>query len=169
MFSRGLSARTGHPPGPEFPRLPRIPIAGIVLVFAFAILLGILFYYAQFSGLVRWLLAVVAVAVLASFVWGAIRRRTEEPTPLIAPRSQDVSRGGELEIFSAAVHRAARGLPYSQALVASRARGAVAERGRLSDGLSPARVRELQPGPAALRPLFVDEALVHFLYLDPPH
>src|SRR2546428_9630788 len=99
MFSRGLSARTGHPPGPEYRRLTRIPIAGTVLVLAFAILLGILFYYAQFSGLVRWLLAVVALAVLASFAWGAIRRRTEEPTPLVAPPSPDVSRGGGAGVF----------------------------------------------------------------------
>ena len=167
MFSRGLSARTGHPPGPEYRRLTRIPIAGVVLVLAFAILLGILFYYAQFSGLVRWLLAVVALAVLASFVWGAIRRRTEEPTPLVAPRSPDVSRGGELEIFSAAVRRAARGLPYSQAIVASRARSAFAERVRLSYGLSPERMRELHRDPAALRRIFVDEALVDFLHIDP--
>src|SRR6266566_2244684 len=124
MFRRGLSARTGHPPGPEFPRLTRIPVAGIVLVLACAILLGMLFYFAQFSGEVRWLLAVVALAVLASFAWGAIRRRTEEPTPLVAPRSPDVSRGGDLEIFAAAVRRATRGLPYSQAVVASRARSA---------------------------------------------
>src|SRR2546430_9081306 len=124
MFSRGLSARTGHPPGPEFPRLPRIPIAGIVLVFAFAILLGILFYYAQFSGLVRWLLAVVAVADLASFAWGAIRRRTEEPSPLVAPRSPDVSRGGALEIFPAAGYPAAPGPPRRRARRPARARTA---------------------------------------------
>jgi hypothetical protein len=166
MFSRGLSARTGHPPAPESLRPTRIPIAGVVLVLAGAVLLGILFYYAQFSGELRWLLAVVSLAVIAMLAWGAIRRRTAEPTPLVAARSPDVSHGGELESFAAAVRRAARGLPYSQALVASRARSAFAERVRLAFGLSPERMHEMQRDPAALHRLFADDALVDFLRLE---
>jgi hypothetical protein len=166
MFSRGLSARTGHPPGPGSSHSARLPVVVVVLVLASAVLLGMLLYYAQFSGTVRWLIAVAVLAVIASFAWGAIRRRTEEPTPLVSPRAPDVVRGGDLEIFTAAVRRAARGLPYSQALVASRARGAFAERVRLAFGLSPERMRELQRDPAGLRHVFADDALVDFLRLE---
>ncbi len=166
MFSRGLPARTGHPPGPEFLQPTSFPLSIVVLVLACAIVLGIFLYYAQFSGAVRWLLGVVALAVLASFAWGAIRRRTSEPPPLIAPRTPDVTRDGELEVFAAAVRRAVRGLPYSQGYVASRARSAFAERVRLAFGLSPERMRELQRDPPALRGVFGDDALVDFLRLE---
>src|SRR5439155_1217462 len=54
MFRRGIPATTGHPPGLE-PR-PRIPLPAVGLILAFAVLLGMLLYYAQFSGAIRWLL-----------------------------------------------------------------------------------------------------------------
>src|SRR6058998_2691917 len=122
MFRRGIPATTGHPPGLE-PR-PRIPLPAVGLILAFAVLLGMLLYYAQFSGAIRWLLGVLALAALAGIAWGQIRRRTAEPAPLVGPRSPEASRDGELDLFAAAVRRASRGLPYSQVLVASRARSA---------------------------------------------
>jgi len=164
MFQRGIPATTGHPPGPE-PRR-RVPLPAVGTILAFAVLLGMLLYYAQFSGAIRWLLGVLALAALAGIAWGQIRRRTAEPAPLVGPRSPVASRDGELDLFAAAVRRASRGLPYSQVLVASRARSAFLERARLALGLPPETIRDAQRDPGALRRLFGDDALVDFLYLE---
>src|SRR5256712_5453318 len=125
-----------------------------------------LLYYAQFGGTIRWLLGVVALAVLAAIAWGQIQRRTAEPSPLVGPRSPGATREGELDSFAAAVRRAARGLPYSQVLVASRARSAFFERARLALGLPPETIRDVKRDPGALRRMFGDDALVDFLYLE---
>src|SRR5437899_9630981 len=114
MFRRGIPATTGHPPGLE-PR-PRIPLPAVGLILAFAILLGMLLYYAQFSGTIRWLLGVVALAVLAAIAWGQIQRRTAEPSPLLGPGSPGATREGGRDSFAPAVRPAARGLPYRQPL-----------------------------------------------------
>jgi len=111
-------------------------------------------------------LGVVALAVLAAIAWGQIQRRTAEPLPLVGPRSPGATREGELDSFAAAVRRAARGLPYSQVLVASRARSAFLERARLALGLPPETIRDVQRDPGALRRMFGDDALVDFLYLE---
>ena len=164
MYRRGIQATTGHPRGMPSPR--RVPLPAFALILAFAVLLGMLLYYAQFSGTVRWLLGVAALAVLAAIAWGQIQRRTSEPSPLVAPRSPGATREGELDSFAAAVRRAARGLPYSQVLVASRARSAFLERARLALGLPPETIRDVQRDPGSLRRIFGDDALVDFLYLE---
>jgi len=144
----------------------RVPLPAFALILAFAVLLGMLLYYAQFSGTIRWLLGVAALAVLAAVAWGQIQRRTSEPLPLVGPRSPGATREGELDSFAAAVRRAARGLPYSQVLVASRARSAFLERARLALGLPPETIRDVQRDPGSLRRIFGDDALVDFLYLE---
>ena len=164
MYQRGIPATTGHPPG--FPSPRRFPLSAFGLILASAVLLGMLLYYAQFSGTIRWMLGVVALAVLAAIAWGQIQRRTAEPLPLVGPRSPGATREGELDSFAAAVRRAARGLPYSQVLVASRARSAFLERARLALGLPPETIRDVQRDPGALRRMFGDDALVDFLYLE---
>ncbi len=162
MYYRGIPATTGHPPGIQSRR--RIPLPAVGLLLAFAVLLGMLLYYAQFSGAIRWFLGVVALAVLAAIAWGQIQRRTAEPSPLVGPRSPGSIREGELDSFAAAVRRASRGLPYSQVLVASRARSAFLERARLALGLPSETIRDLQRDSGALRRMFGDDALVEFLY-----
>ena len=164
MYRRGIPATTGHPRGMPSPR--RVPLPAFALILAFAVLLGMLLYYAQFSGTIRWLLGVAALAVLAAIAWGQIQRRTSEPSPLFGPRSPGATREGELDSFAAAVRRAARGLPYSQVLVASRARFAFLERARLALGLPPETIRDVQRDPGALRRMFGDDALVDFLYFE---
>ncbi len=164
MYRHGIPATTGHPPAIPSPR--RVPFPAVGLLLAFAVLLGMLLYYAQFSGAIRWLLGVTALAVLAAIAWGQIQRRTAEPSPLVGPRSPGASRDGELDSFAAAVRRASRGLPYSQVLVASRARSAFLERARLALGLPSEAIRDMQRNPTALRQVFADDALVDFLYLE---
>src|SRR5256712_13358136 len=125
-----------------------------------------LLYYGKSSGTIRWLLGVVALGARAAIAWGQIERGTAEPSPLVGPRPPGATREGELDSFAAAVRRAARGLPYSQVLVASRARSAFFERARLALGLPPETIRDVQRDPGALRRMFGDDALVDFLYLE---
>jgi len=164
MLQHPISATTGHPPRIE-PR-HRLPHLAVGLLLVFAVLLGTLLYYAQFSGGVRWLLGVVTLAVLAAIVWSQIQRRTAEPSPLVGPPSPDATRGGELGAFAAAVRRADRGLPYSQMIVASRAQAAFLERARLALGLPSATLRDMRRDTGALRRIFGDDALVDFLFLE---
>src|SRR5213594_4030981 len=164
MVQRPRSATAGLPPGVE-PRRSLSHLA-VGLLLAFAVLLGTLLYYAQFSGGVRWLLGVVTLAVLAAIVWSQIQRRTAEPSPLVGPPSPDATRGGELGAFAAAVRRADRGLPYSQMIVASRAQAAFLERARLALGLPSATLRDMRRDTGALRRIFGDDALVDFLFLE---
>src|SRR5437870_11898922 len=111
MYQRGIPATTGHPMRMPLQRRVSLPAFGLTL--AFAVLLGMLLYYAQFSGTIRWLLGVLAPAVLAAVAWGQIQRLTAEPSPLSGPRSPGPTRDGELASFASAGGRASRGSPYS--------------------------------------------------------
>lgn len=159
-----------RPPGP-LPGLRRtmsVTLVGVVLLFTVAIMLGLLLYYAQFSGTVRWLLGVGLLAVLAAFAWDQVVRRTARPPPLVGPEVPAVVQDGALASLSAAVRRASSGLSYSQVLVASRARAAFAERMRLALGLSAEAMRNVQRNPAALRRLLGDDLLAEFVHIPVP-
>src|SRR2546428_11815627 len=143
MYQRGIPATTGHPPRMPSPR--RVPLPAFGLILAFAVLLGMLLYYAQFSGTIRWLLGVVALAVLAAVAWGQIQRRTAEPSPLVGPPSPGVTREGELDSFAAAVRRAARGLPYSHVLDPSPAPPGFLERAPHAPTFPPEPNRHVPP------------------------
>src|SRR3989449_8632890 len=102
MYRRGIPATTGHPPGMPSPR--RVPLPAFGLILAFAVLLGMLLYYAQFSGTIRWLLGVVALAVLAAIAWGQIQRRTAQPSPPGGPQPPSATPAWERDSVSAAVY-----------------------------------------------------------------
>src|SRR5207245_9053975 len=97
MYRRGIPATTGHPPGMPSPR--RVPLPAFALILAFAVLLGLLLYYAQLSGTIRWLLGVVALAVLEAIAWGQLQRRTAAPSRVVGTRSPGPPRRGERGSF----------------------------------------------------------------------
>ncbi|HKW43069.1 MAG TPA: hypothetical protein VJP06_02675, partial [Thermoplasmata archaeon] len=113
-------------------------------------------------------LGVAFLAVLAALAWDQIGRRTARPVPLIGAAAPAIVRDGPLTSFAAAVRRASNGLPYSQVLVASRARAAFLERMRLALGLTPEAMREVQRNPATLRRLLGDDVLAEFVHLQVP-
>jgi hypothetical protein len=141
---------------------------GALLLFVAFAILGLLLYYAQFSGSVRWLLAIGIVSILAGLAWYQVSRRTAPLGPLASTPEEGPSKTGELGSVAAAVRRADGGLLYSQVQVTSRARDAFLERARLSLGLSPDAMREVQRDRAALRQSIGDEALADFLHLRTP-
>jgi len=138
---------------------------GALLLFVAFAILGLLLYYSQFSGAVRWLLALGIVSILSGLAWYQVSRRTTRLEPLVPAPGEGPSKEGELGSIAAAVRRADGGLLYSQVQVTSRARGAFLERARLSLGLSSEGMRDLQRDPAALRKAIRDEALAEFLHL----
>ena len=138
---------------------------GAILLFVAFAILGLLLYYAQFSGAVRWLLGLGIISILAGLVWYQVSRRTAPLAPLVVPVDDGPSKDGELGSVAAAVRRADGGLLYSQVQVTSRARSAFLERARLSLGLSSEAMRDLQRDRTALRTAIGDEALADFLHL----
>lgn len=157
------------PPRPSGEGEVRPPVSvsflGVAMALTIAIVVGTVLYAAQFSGTLQWAIGVAGLAVLAGLAWRLVVRSTSEPSPLVAPAPADAIRPGELGALSRAVTRAARGLPYSQVNVSSRARAAFLEHARLALGLSPEAMREAQADPNALRRLIADEVLAEFLHL----
>lgn len=151
---------------PRTRRLTSVTLVGAVVLFTVAIMLGLLLYYAQFSGTVRWLLGVAFLAVLAALAWDQVGRRTAQPSPLVGSAAPAITREGPLASFAAAVRRASTGLPYSQVLVASRARAAFLEHVRLALGLSAEAMRDVQRNPATLQRLLGDDVLAEFVHLQ---
>lgn len=146
-------------------RVRGITAPGALLLFVAFAIVGLLLYFAQFSGAVRWLVALILVAALAGVGWDQVSRRTRPLAPLAAPLGNGPSRDGELAAVAAAVRRADGGLVYSQVEVASRARTVFLERVRLSRSLTPDRMRDVQRDRAALDRLIGDPDLAAFLHL----
>ena len=153
------------PPTLTDPRSVRLSISGAVLLVTAAVVIGLLLYSAQFSGSLQWVLGLAGLAILAAVAWRQVLRGTAEPLPLLGPPPAPTVQLGELEAFSRAVRRAARGLPYSQVLVSSRARAAFLDHAGLVLDRSPDAMRDAQADPEVLRRLIGDEVLADFLYL----
>lgn len=160
-----LLSSVGPPPPSRDLQPVRMSVIGIALVLLVAVLIGSLLYSAQFSGSLQWGLGVVGLGIFAALAWRFVLRRTSEPGPLVGPAPPDESHPGELGAFARAVHRAARGLPYSQMTVSSRARAAFLEHARLELGIAPEAMRDAQADTEELRRLIGDNVLAEFLHL----
>ena len=143
----------------------RVSFSSAALVLMAAVVVMILLYYAQFSGSLQWGLGLAFLGILAALAWRQVFRGTSEPTPLVIPSAPDAYEPGELDMAAASVRRATRGLRYSQVIVTSRARAAFLDHARLSLGLAPEAMREVQQEPDALLRLFGDPVLVDFLHI----
>src|SRR2546430_350686 len=145
--------------------MARVSLSSAALVLMAAVVVMVLLYYAQFSGSLQWGLGLAFLGILAALAWRQVFRGTSEPTPLVLPSAPDAYEPGELDMAAASVRRATRGLRYSQVLVTSRARAAFLDHARLSLGLAPEAMREMQQEPDALLRLFGDPVLVDFLHI----
>jgi hypothetical protein len=142
------------------------PLRGAGLPLLALVVLAILLYESQFSGALQWTLGLVGLGVLAAAAWRRVLRGTAEPDPLVGLPGRASVTSGDIETFSRAARRAARGLPFSQVVVSSRARSAFLEHLRLTLGLSPEAVRAIETDPAVLRRTVGDEVLEEFLHLQ---
>lgn len=145
--------------------LARMSFSRVALVLMAAVVVMVFLYYAQFSGSLQWAIGIAVLGLLAVLVWRQVFRGTSEPAPLVPPTVPEPAEPGELEAFAASVRRATHGLRYSQVLVTLRARAAFLEHARLSLGLSPQAMHEVQREPEALLRVFGDPVLAEFLHL----
>src|SRR5207247_136765 len=84
-------------------------ISATFMIVAAAVVLGLLLYYAQYSGSVQWGLGLVFLGVIAFLAWRQVLRGTAEPGPLVGPVSPETIRTGQLDALSGSMPRAARG------------------------------------------------------------
>ncbi len=127
--------------------------------------LAVTLYAVHVTGLIRWILGFLIIAVLAMYAWFTVIRLTSEP-PLLVPASpREGLQTGDLASLGAMTRRANAGLPYSQVAVSSRAREAFVARVALARGLTPEAVRQLEQDPDALKATVHDPLLEDFLFL----
>jgi len=164
LRSRDLPASTDAL-SPSWDPRARMSLSRVALVLMAAVVVMVFLYYAQFSGSLQWAIGIAVLGLLAVLVWRQVFRGTSEPAPLVPPTVPEPAEPGELEAVAASVRRATHGLRYSQVLVTLRARAAFLEHARLSLGLSPQAMHEVQREPEALLRVFGDPVLAEFLHL----
>ncbi len=127
--------------------------------------LAVVLYAVHVSGLIRWILGSLIVALLAAYAWVTVTRLTSDPPTLAPAAPRENLQTGDLASLGAMARRANAGLPYSQVAVSSRAREAFAQRVALARGLTMDAVRDLERDPDALRATVHDPLLEDFLFL----
>ncbi len=129
----------------------------------FVIILAALMLYAQYSGAVRWILAIVVLAVLALFLVRLVLKRTSEPQSLGLPSRPDVTMTGGLRGLAETFDRASGGMKYSQMMFSVRLKDAYLEKVRAMRGLTREELRRIRSDPAALFDVIGDRDIVVFL------
>lgn len=139
------------------------PLGGAPVIVAIALLLGLLLHVVQFDDSLQWGVGLFSLSLLALYAWRQVLRGTADPAVLVPGTSPEQFHAGGIGTFARTVQRAIRGFPFSQVLLASRARAAFLERASLALGVSAESLREAQSDPADLRRLIRDDVLVDFL------
>lgn len=133
-----------------------------ILLVIVGILLGVAVFFAQFSGILRWLLFIV-ILILGGWIAGKfIRLRTIEVEPLGPRKFQPEFARGALQDLSASLRRGSRGLRYSQLHFAVALRDAFLGKLRATSGFR-GTIQELKGDLPLLRTLCADEEIFRFL------
>jgi hypothetical protein len=156
-------ARAGRAPVSDPPDRSKRAVFTATWLFAISVLLGLVLYSTQFSGIAQWAAGVAFLAVLTAYATYAVGRRTERLEPFPRSRSDHEILEGELSILRATVERADRGLSFSRDALVARVRDAARERIRGERGLSPEAFQDLEATPAALRDVARDDVIGSFL------
>ena len=127
------------------------------------IVVAALVFYAQYSGAVRWLLAVVLLATAAFVMARYVASRVRDPRPLHAGALVERRAPGDLRSLATTFDRASAGLKYSQIMFDVRMKDAFLERVRIARNLSPEDVDRLRADPEALMRVVGDRELALFV------
>jgi hypothetical protein len=131
---------------------------------AFAVLiLAATVFYAQYSGAVRWLLAIVVLAAGAYVVVRLVGMRARDPRPFRAEPRAERAATGDLRSLSTTLSRASAGLKYSQVMFAARMKDAFLEKVRVARGLPTDALDLARSDPERLLALIGDRDLVMFV------
>jgi hypothetical protein len=135
---------------------------------AFAVGFGVLViiatvFYAQYSGAVRWLLAIVLLAVASYGIVRFVGARARDPRPLETAGFVERRAAGDLRSLAKTLERASSGMKYSQVVVAARMKDAFLEKVRVARGLGAGELERVRSDPEGLMALVGDRELVVFL------
>ena len=132
-------------------------LAFVVLVVAATV------FYAQYSGALRWLIAVGVLTAGAYIVVRFVGTRTRDPRSFRPVPQTDSRATGDLRSLSTTLDRASAGLKYSQVMFAARMAEAFLEKVRLSRGIRPEDMRLMHADPERLLELIGDVEVVTFI------
>ncbi|HKZ49334.1 MAG TPA: hypothetical protein VJ397_11195 [Thermoplasmata archaeon] len=135
---------------------------GMVFLYLLIVLFG-LFFFAQYSGSVRWVLLFLLAAALAAIVMRFISVGARDPDAAKGARGLVGRRPGEVRRFAAALERAARGMRYSQIVADERLREALLNRARISRGVPSAELDAARGDPERLAAFLGDPDLARFV------
>ncbi len=133
-----------------------------IILVALAVILGLTLFFAQYSGILRWLLFVVILLIGAWMAARFVRLRTVETEPLGSQVFPPQLVQGDLKDLSTSLRRGSRGLRYSQLHFAVNLRDAFLAKLRASSGFL-GTVQELNADIPLLRALCGDKELFRFL------
>ncbi len=133
-------------------------VGALVLILVIAFL-----FYAQYSGSVRWLLAIAVLAAVAYGVARFVATRARDPRPLVPGGASERRTTGELWSLATTLDRASGGLKYSQVVFAARMKDAFLEKVRVSRGLAPEDLGRARADAGALMALIGDKELTLFV------
>jgi len=145
------AAFTGHEAGMAF------------TIAVFVIILAALMLYAQYSGAIRWILAIIVLAMMELFLVRLVLRRAREPEPLGLRNVSDVAMTGDLRGLAEIFERASGGMKYSQVMFSVRLKDAFLEKVRVRRGLTKGEIRRMRSDPVALFNVIGDKDIVVFL------
>lgn len=133
-------------------------VGALVLIVAAALI-----FYAQYSGAIRWLLAVVFLAAAAFGMARFVASRARDPRSLRPASLVERRAPGDLRSLATTLDRASAGLKYSQIMFGVRMKDAFLEKVRVSRGLAPEDINRMRADPEALMRLVGDRELVLFV------
>jgi len=165
---RGPRPGDPSPYGPEPDMRDRVIATTFGTQVAFAVGFGVLVviatvFYAQYSGAVRWLLAIVLLATAAYGIVRFVGARARDPRPLETAGSVERRAAGDLRTLARTLDRASSGMKYSQVVVAARMKDAFLEKVRVARGLGARDLERVRSDPEGLMALVGDRELVVFL------
>ncbi len=133
-------------------------VGALVLIMAAALV-----FYAQYSGAVRWLLAVLLLATAAFVMARYVASRARDPRPLHGGGLVERRASGDLRSLATTFDRASSGLKYSQIMFDVRMKDAFLEKVRIARNLSRDDVDRLRSDPEALMGVVGDRELAIFV------
>jgi len=150
----------------DLPTLVTASTFSTEVVFAIAFLLLVvatLLLYAQYSGAVRWLIAIVILAATAYILVRFVGIRTRDPSPFPHDKVAESYASGDLQSLAAMFDRASEGLKHSQLDFTILMKDMFLEKVRVSRSLTKSDLDQLKSEPQALFGLIDDRELVEFL------
>lgn len=138
-------------------------ISTMFIVILVVLLVASTFYYAQYSGALRWLIFAGVVGVVGLLAVRALGASVRDPVRLAATETPSGGIGGDLRSLRTTLARAEGGLTYSQVVFEDRMRKAFLEKVRVARSLTPEAIEAASRDVETLAALLGDRELTVFV------